>query len=280
MYLCWFRETWANYFDKEGMSYAFWSAHLETAKLDVQASSSDKENSCVDDNHQERQQEENVEEDENLDLLPQAIVRGFMLEDECATMTMDHKASNEMTDQTNDGHLVMTTADTVHASVGNQDENTTENVAIETQSSSQTAAVDDVTSLPSDHKPTQPSDVTEERNCDHITPTADDCLEDTESNHAAVETNEESNVTSLPDTADASVTNPRAKLLTCSELLDLFGSLCSRKVEKKAGEPVVVGMVGYPNVGKSSTINTLIQGKKVPVSATPGRTKHFQVIIV
>ena len=35
--------------------------------------------------------------------------------------------------------------------------------------------------------------------------------------------------------------------------------------------------VGYPNVGKSSTINTLFQGKKVPVSATPGRTKHFQV---
>ena len=35
--------------------------------------------------------------------------------------------------------------------------------------------------------------------------------------------------------------------------------------------------VGYPNVGKSSTINTLLEVKKVPVSATPGRTKHFQV---
>ena len=35
--------------------------------------------------------------------------------------------------------------------------------------------------------------------------------------------------------------------------------------------------VGYPNVGKSSTINTLFLDKKVPVSATPGRTKHFQV---
>ena len=36
--------------------------------------------------------------------------------------------------------------------------------------------------------------------------------------------------------------------------------------------------VGYPNVGKSSTINTLLNDKKVPVSATPGRTKHFQVL--
>ena len=38
-----------------------------------------------------------------------------------------------------------------------------------------------------------------------------------------------------------------------------------------------VGLVGYPNVGKSSTINTLLAEKKVSVSATPGKTKHFQV---
>ena len=39
-----------------------------------------------------------------------------------------------------------------------------------------------------------------------------------------------------------------------------------------------VGLVGYPNVGKSSTINALIGAKKVSVSATPGKTKHFQTI--
>ena len=37
--------------------------------------------------------------------------------------------------------------------------------------------------------------------------------------------------------------------------------------------------VGYPNVGKSSTINAILKEKKVPVSATPGRTKHFQVCV-
>nr|XP_039249808.1 large subunit GTPase 1 homolog [Styela clava] len=41
-----------------------------------------------------------------------------------------------------------------------------------------------------------------------------------------------------------------------------------------------VGMVGYPNVGKSSTINTILQSKKVAVSATPGRTKHFQTFFI
>jgi large subunit GTPase 1 len=40
----------------------------------------------------------------------------------------------------------------------------------------------------------------------------------------------------------------------------------------------VVGLVGYPNVGKSSTINTLLGEKKVSVSSTPGKTKHFQTI--
>lgn len=43
-------------------------------------------------------------------------------------------------------------------------------------------------------------------------------------------------------------------------------------------ENVTVGMVGYPNVGKSSTINVLIADKKVSVSATPGKTKHFQTL--
>jgi large subunit GTPase 1 len=40
----------------------------------------------------------------------------------------------------------------------------------------------------------------------------------------------------------------------------------------------VVGLVGYPNVGKSSTINSLLGEKRVSVSSTPGKTKHFQTI--
>merc|ERR1712136_104430 len=48
----------------------------------------------------------------------------------------------------------------------------------------------------------------------------------------------------------------------------------------EGSDNVVVGMVGYPNVGKSSTVNTLLSQKKVAVSATPGRTKHFQTLII
>lgn len=47
---------------------------------------------------------------------------------------------------------------------------------------------------------------------------------------------------------------------------------------RRNNEHVTVGMIGYPNVGKSSCINVMVQDKKVSVSATPGKTKHFQTL--
>ena len=46
--------------------------------------------------------------------------------------------------------------------------------------------------------------------------------------------------------------------------------------EKREEGIVTLGMVGYPNVGKSSVINVLCQKKLVGVAAQPGKTKHFQ----
>ena len=43
---------------------------------------------------------------------------------------------------------------------------------------------------------------------------------------------------------------------------------------------VTLGMVGCPNVGKSTTVNALCGGKKVAVAETPGKTKHFQTIVL
>lgn len=47
-----------------------------------------------------------------------------------------------------------------------------------------------------------------------------------------------------------------------------------------ATKNVVVGFVGYPNVGKSSTINALVGQKRTGVTSTPGKTKHFQTLII
>ena len=43
---------------------------------------------------------------------------------------------------------------------------------------------------------------------------------------------------------------------------------------------LTVGMIGHPNVGKSSIINGLMGRKVVSASKTPGHTKHFQTIFI
>ncbi|KAK5931735.1 hypothetical protein CesoFtcFv8_000028 [Champsocephalus esox] len=69
-----------------------------------------------------------------------------------------------------------------------------------------------------------------------------------------------------------------SRLLRKDELLAMFKSV-HNGTRCREGE-LTVGLVGYPNVGKSSTINTIFRNKKVSVSATPGHTKHFQTLFV
>lgn len=69
-----------------------------------------------------------------------------------------------------------------------------------------------------------------------------------------------------------------SKLLTRSELIFFCKSVLN--FDPSGDSVPTVGMVGYPNVGKSSTINTILRSKRVAVSATPGRTKHFQTFFV
>lgn len=93
----------------------------------------------------------------------------------------------------------------------------------------------------------------------------------------------EENVDELvgPDGKDAppirkSYNSPQ--ILSNTELIALFKSL--HTAERVTAGLVTVGLVGYPNVGKSSTINAVFLEKKVSVSATPGKTKHFQTLYV
>ena len=66
-------------------------------------------------------------------------------------------------------------------------------------------------------------------------------------------------------------------VLSVSELESLFERTAPPVAET---EKLVIGLVGYPNVGKSSTINALLGEKKTSVSATPGKTKHFQTLLL
>ncbi|RCI03733.1 hypothetical protein CU098_001016, partial [Rhizopus stolonifer] len=77
---------------------------------------------------------------------------------------------------------------------------------------------------------------------------------------------------------------------TKEELEEITEHLSKSSLDKNVGDDririredgevdrVTIGLVGYPNVGKSSTINAIIGEKRVSVSSTPGKTKHFQTI--
>jgi nuclear GTP-binding protein len=62
------------------------------------------------------------------------------------------------------------------------------------------------------------------------------------------------------------------------ELLGLLKNYCRTDVQSKS--VIAVGVVGFPNVGKSSLINSLMRSRAVNVSATPGFTKTMQEVIL
>lgn len=75
-------------------------------------------------------------------------------------------------------------------------------------------------------------------------------------------------------------TDESVRILKIEELEQLFMDSAPRfEVDPEFPDrKLQIGLVGYPNVGKSSTINALIGSKKVSVSSTPGKTKHFQTL--
>ena len=84
--------------------------------------------------------------------------------------------------------------------------------------------------------------------------------------------------------------DPEVKVHTRDEMIDRLKFFAIESL-RQAGVPdprdghensskLSVGLVGYPNVGKSSTINALMGEKKTVVSSTPGKTKHFQTLNV
>jgi len=64
------------------------------------------------------------------------------------------------------------------------------------------------------------------------------------------------------------------------EDVDMFNDNDTIQDNRWTHPHIVVGMVGYPNVGKSSVVNVLCGRKRVAVGATPGKTKHLQTLFI
>ncbi|GAW82922.1 hypothetical protein, conserved [Plasmodium gonderi] len=80
--------------------------------------------------------------------------------------------------------------------------------------------------------------------------------------------------------------NDKTDILSVNDLINLIKKI-KNKVKDQYHEieigtynipKFMAGFIGFPNVGKSSIINSLIGLKRVSVSRQPGKTKHFQTI--
>jgi large subunit GTPase 1 len=103
------------------------------------------------------------------------------------------------------------------------------------------------------------------------------------SDEGSDEEDDEEDSSAIPDSNPETLSLEEAtRILTTDDLEALFlehAPAAPRNADSsKPGRKTQIGLVGYPNVGKSSTINALLGAKKVSVSATPGKTKHFQTI--
>jgi nuclear GTP-binding protein len=80
---------------------------------------------------------------------------------------------------------------------------------------------------------------------------------------------------SLSATRDGDNTQGDQSCMGADSLLQLLKNYSRNKNLKTA---ITVGVVGFPNVGKSSLINSLKRSRVVGVSATPGFTKTLQIV--
>ena len=79
----------------------------------------------------------------------------------------------------------------------------------------------------------------------------------------------------LDTTLDEELELSTCEVYSRAQLLTWLKKKARAKEMSEDDERLVVGTVGYPNVGKSSVINVLMGVKKVGVAALPGKTKHL-----
>lgn len=68
------------------------------------------------------------------------------------------------------------------------------------------------------------------------------------------------------------------RMVQMRKLGQILLKIMSRRNAIKNKNLVTIGMLGFPNVGKSSVINVLCGKKLVGVDSRPGKTKNFQTI--
>lgn len=249
------RKMWCKYFNSRNVKVAFWSALEETARYEQdkkeRIDTTHKED-IFDDVESDEEEEDMEEVDEDKDLK----------EDDMQIAENKDSIASYKADSSDE---VMTLKDVdINKSVV---ENISQDDCIECKHKGGSDKMENQTG---DHSEA-------ESRCDKDSCSEVNMYNDRTSTDKSNINDKETKHTLDCDKTDSCMCNS-TKVLNGLELLDLFRTL--HKGRKYQSGVTTVGMVGYPNVGKSSSINAILKTKKVPVSSTPGRTKHFQTLYV
>ncbi|KAL3862415.1 hypothetical protein ACJMK2_008381 [Sinanodonta woodiana] len=269
------RDMWAEYFSTQGIQIAFWSAVLEMARQEEAERSQELESISTsmdedEDDNSDNEDDDSGNEDDNTDA-----------DDEQEDSTndnvlKDNKSENAEEKDGNDhmlGHPGCTNiADPLNGSYESVQGN------IKTLSLDLTGADREESSRgKNEDKSTSADDLASDTD-PHRDPCSLTLAMDSTKNEATEHSLIDSSNTKPSAKGSRSSVRNTGKVYSGPELLEFFKRLHSGP--KVYEDVLTLGMVGYPNVGKSSTVNAILQMKKVPVSATPGRTKHFQTLYV
>eukprot|EP00057_Strongylocentrotus_purpuratus_P020683 XP_011675157.1 PREDICTED: large subunit GTPase 1 homolog [Strongylocentrotus purpuratus] len=255
------REKWAEYFAKQSIRVAFWSAVTEAERLEEKEAREREaamEGSEDDDDSDDDSEEEDDEDCEDEVSQRLALNAGLPSSMEGMVVSSEEQ-SNTQTSQSGDSR-----ANEEDESDVRKEEDA---VCSETSEMSSSLRMEE-----------SGMDVASSR-CIHDDQMEEDEVDESRTMHAASSgAGDGLEASCAPSSQDGEVHNT-SHLLNGEELLAFLREVHHGR-SKVIDDILTVGMVGYPNVGKSSTINALLREKKVPVSATPGRTKHFQTLFV
>ncbi|EDQ84408.1 uncharacterized protein MONBRDRAFT_34721 [Monosiga brevicollis MX1] len=273
------RAQWADYFLKQGTPFVFFSAALETQRNEEEAAKQAQDEAA----EEARVMEEMTVKDEDLDLLSntfrkklQSSKGGFAAlavedeeddDDEEDDEVKKDEAKTEPTDDQDAEGLLDDHDAASDLDDGAQTPTPDDDEAEDAQGASAQAAA------------SEPTTSSSGLNLNVAAADASLLSGQAGSNFFTADDEEEDTLGAIEEDTDVwrhLTVNP-TQLYDVSQLMDLLLQLAEGVGEDR--HPVI-GLVGYPNVGKSSTINAICRSKRVSVSATPGKTKHFQTILL
>ncbi len=239
------RRTWADYFKANGIKYAFFSALEEANKIEAEM---------------EKQPEQNLEQSEEEDQVSEEEdEEELVISNKFKALKVDN---DEDEDEKTDSKV--NTQEKIQNAIQTQQENISE-------SNNPNKNNDELThtnTLASSNAIPTPVHTTESK--------AEVIISQPENESKAIEAdpaNTPPSINPLPH-----ITEEDTHIYDREQLIEVVRKSLSTKTTFK--NSYYVGFIGYPNVGKSSVINVLMQKKKVAVALMPGKTKHYQTLFL